>query len=152
VRALALPLLLAACGGTRTSGPDQHTEPRPAAQEASPAVVEPRGEPLDEASARRLLAARFRAAGLRIVADVPLDLGGVTLVADGFDPARKVGYEYVATDERGIELDAGERARLPALVEVRLLIHDAASADDLERAADRFLTELPADQSPVRTR
>lgn len=118
------------------------------AAEAAPvhaaAAEAPSGEPLDEASARRLFAGRFRAAGLRIVEDVTLDVDGVTLVVDGFDPARRVGYEYVAAEEQGVELDQGERERLAGLAAVRILVAEPAPAAELERAIAAFLAELPA--------
>lgn len=146
-RALARPLavLLAAigCGGGAPIG-----QRAPAEQARGPAAGSPRagdlaGEPLDEAEARRLLAARFRAAGLRVVEDVPLEVDGAALVVDGFDPARRIGYEYLAADELGLELGPAEREALAASRAVRLLVHEPAAAGALERAAEAFLAELP---------
>ena len=149
-RALAGHLVLLAligCGAAPGAPRDRRTRGDLLAADSAPAhadsAVPDTGEPLDEASARRLLAARFRAAGLRIVEDVPLEAGGVTLVADGFDPVRRVGYEYIAAAERDLELDAGERARLSAVTGVRVLVTDESAADALEQAADAFLAELP---------
>jgi hypothetical protein len=149
-RALAGHLVLLALVGCRPApGASRDRDARgdvlaaeSAAAHESSSAGEP-GEPLDEASARRLLAARFRAAGLRIVEDVQLEESGVTLVADGFDPVRRVGYEYIAREEQGLELDAGERAQLPAMTGVRLLVTEEVTAGALERAADAFLAELP---------
>jgi hypothetical protein len=142
-RALAHLLLVAlvACGGAGAkpgrkgavlaaeSAPD-HADDAPAAS----------GEPLDEGAARFLLAARFRAAGLRVLEDVSLQVGDVAVVVDGFDPARRVGFEYVAAEEREVELDAARR--LAAAPSLRILVVDAASADEVERAADAFLRAL----------
>ncbi len=143
-RALAhLPLVaLVACGGAR-AGADHKgdvlaAESAPEQAAAAPAAS---GEPLDEAAARFLLAARFRAAGLRVVEDVTIQVGDVALAVDGFDPARRVGFEYVAAEEREVELDAARR--LAGGTALRILVVDAASADEVERAADLFLRELP---------
>lgn len=143
-RALAhLPLaLVLGCGGAAAGaerkGAVLAAESAPAHDAAAP---EAGGEPVDEASARLLLAARFRAAGLRVVEDVTLELdGGAVLVVDGFDPARRVGFEYVAAEEREVELDAARQ--LAATSALRILVVDAASADQIERAADAFLREL----------
>lgn len=142
-RALAHLLLVAllGCGGAR---PAVERKGDVLAAEAAPGrapEAEPPGETLDEASARRLLAARFRAAGLRVLEDVSLDTDGVSLVVDGFDPERRVGYEYVASEERDLELEAGERRRLSAQPGLRILVLDAADAGAVEQAADRFLAE-----------
>ncbi len=149
-RALAghLLVLLALVGcGAAPGAADRRTRGEVLAAESAPshaaAPAPTSREALDEATARRVLAGRFRAAGLRIVEDVPLETGGVTLVADGFDPARRVGYEYIAAEERDVELDAGERERLAGMTAVRVLVTDAAAAGDLEHAADAFLAELP---------
>lgn len=148
-RALAghLLVLLLGCGARSGAPADRSARADPVAADRAPAapraVDADSGEPLDEAAARRLLAARFRAAGLRILEDVALEVEGVTLVADGFDPARRIGYEYIAAEERDLELDAGERERLTAGTAVRVLVAEPASARALERAADAFLADLP---------
>jgi hypothetical protein len=103
---------------------------------------------LDEAGARFLLAARFRAAGFRIVADVPLSEGDVALTVDGFDPERRVGYEYVAAEERGVELDEAERDRLARLAGVTVLVMDAADAAAVSALADRFLSGIARAPGP----
>ena len=143
---LVVLLALIGCGGAPGAA-DRRTRGEVLAAESAPAhaaAAEPGSrEALDEATARRVLAARFRAAGLRILEDVALEIDGVTLVADGFDPVRRVGYEYIAAEERDVELDAGERERLAAMPAVRILVTEEAAAGDLERAADAFLAELP---------
>jgi hypothetical protein len=96
-----------------------------------------------------VLRRRFQAAGLRVVDNHRLDEPGLAIDLDGFDPERRIGYEYITTA-------AGDRAGLtPALVaelERRmetgdlfvLLIdeRDVPGADLLERAADGFLAQL----------
>ena len=126
------------CGGDRALEPAAAGQPPDGQGAAAPAPTG-REAGLDEASARFLLAHRFRAAGFRIVADVPLDEAGVALTVDGFDPERRVGYEYVAADERGVELDEAERARLARLGGATLLVLDAADAAAVSALADRFL-------------
>lgn len=143
---LVVLLALVGCGGA-PGGADHRTRGEVRAAESAPshaaAAAPTSREALDEATARRILAGRFRAAGLRILEDVPLETGGVTLVADGFDPARRVGYEYIAAEERDLELDAGERERLAGMTAVHILVTEKAVAGDLERAADAFLADLP---------
>jgi hypothetical protein len=134
-------LTVAACGGERAG------EPGPAAPGAAvvapaPAADASPGEQLDEASARQLIAARLRAAGLRVVEDVPLRAEGLDVTLDGFDPARRVGYEYVAADERGADLDDGERARLAGLADTRVLVVDSAGAEEVTAAVERFAASL----------
>jgi hypothetical protein len=154
LRALAGPVALVAlvaCGGAAPGAADRTAggQPRSAASAPSPTAADaPSGEPLDEASARRLIAGRMRAAGLRILEDVTLEVSGVSLVADGFDPVRRVGYEYVAAEERGLELDAAERELLAGLDSVRILVAEPAPAADLERVVEAFLAELPAAPAP----
>ncbi|HEU5055054.1 MAG TPA: hypothetical protein VFU21_00955 [Kofleriaceae bacterium] len=149
-RALAGHLVLLAlvgCGPAAGAPRERGARGDVLAAESAPAraggAAADTGQLLDEASARRLLAARFRAAGMRIVEDVALETGGVTLVADGFDPARRVGYEYIAGEERDVELAGDERALLAAMPDVRILVTDEATAGALEQAAAAFLADLP---------
>ncbi len=138
-----LAIAAAACGGERAAepGPDA---PRTSdgvaseghASEAGPGA--PTGQ-LDEASARLLIAGRLRAVGLRVVADVPLGAGGVEVTLDGFDPARRIGYEYVAADERGHDLEDAERERLAGVAGTRVLVIDSGDAEAVESAVERFL-------------
>lgn len=136
---------------TGCPGPDGGSAPAAAASAAAPAAsntpapTDPTAPPpLGEAAARRELARRFRAAGYRILVDVPVHLPGVDLVADGFDPQRGVGYEYVAAGERGLELDAAARARLAHDPRVRILVIDAAPLARWSRSVDQFLSRVAA--------
>lgn len=98
------------------------------------------GTRLSEAAARALLSERFRAAGFRVRYDVPVARDGAfALTVDGYDPAHRVGFEYVATAERDTDLDAAERAALAREREQRILVIDAADAASLEAEAARFL-------------
>jgi hypothetical protein len=106
---------------------------------------------MSESEGRAVLKDRFEAAGLEIDEDQRLTGEGYDFVADGYDAARRVGYEYVTTE-------AGDRVELPpaaiAALErdmaagklVLLLVdeRDVAGEDDLAAAAERFLAELRA--------
>ena len=153
-----LPVALClACAGTR----DGHHVPVAAEHGARPdggtRAVRPRagagpatdgdGPALTEAAARALLAERFRAAGLRVRYDVQVARDGAfALTVDGYDPARGVGFEYVAEAEAGADLDPDERTALARDPTQRILIIDAAgaagTADEIRALADRFLQAL----------
>ncbi len=90
--------------------------------------------------------ARFNAAGLSMQADHPLVIAGRTVHLDGFDPHRKVGFEYITTEagdreeiteEVVLELESrmGRGDLYVLLVDER----EVSSAATLERAADHFL-------------
>lgn len=147
LRRAPLVLLVTACGGERAADPPPES-PEIAESGAGTRIVEEgRGGPsgLDEASARFLVAARFRAAGLRIVEDVALRAGDTDITLDGFDPARRVGYEYVAAEERAA-------ARPAEITGARVLVIESADAAAIERAVDRFLAGLEsvAEDEPQR--
>lgn len=86
-----------------------------------------------------LLRTLFEADGLQIVADYPLDLDGTTLVLDGYDPAARIGFEYItrsAGDRHSFtpEVIARLEARM-AKGELFLLLIDE---DDVDEDAMRF--------------
>jgi hypothetical protein len=101
-----------------------------------------------EADGRAVLLRCFEARGLHIEEDVGLHDQGVPVTLDGYDRARRVGYEYITTE-------AGDREEVtPAvLVELErrmdkgelavLLIDelDVRDAGDLEAGASAFLDE-----------
>jgi hypothetical protein len=134
--------LAVACGGpeARPAAPADpppipSDHPRPAAAPALPA-----GPVLSEAEARAILAERFRAAGFRVRYDVPIARpGAFELTVDGYDPERGIGFEYVAVDERGTDLDDSERAALARDREHRILIVDATDAAGLDALVSAFL-------------
>jgi hypothetical protein len=106
---------------------------------------------MNEREGRAVLRARFEAAGLHIVEDHRLEVDGHVVVADGFDAARGIGYEYL-TREAGDheELAAPVVAALEAHAEagdlVLFLIDevDVGGPDELGALADRFLETLRA--------
>lgn len=115
----------------------------PGVRLGAPAEAAPGAQALSESAARALLADAFRAAGFRVRYDVPVARDGAfALTVDGYDPMRRVGFEYVAEEERGAELDAGERSLLARDPEQRVLVIDAVDAAGLEERAQRFLRDL----------
>jgi hypothetical protein len=104
---------------------------------------------MTEKDACALLKARFQKAGYKIVENVAFDEDGVAFDVDGFDAAKRVGYEYI-TDEAGDTWDVG--SDVVAALEARrdagelfILVVGEADAPDaaaLGRAADLFLGQL----------
>jgi hypothetical protein len=154
--ATASLIALAACAsgrdGRHAPAAMEHAEPERARDAGAPAPGTPApGTPADDAShlseaaGRALLAERFRAAGFRVRYDVPVAReGAFALTVDGYDPARRVGFEYVAAAERDTDLDAAERAALAHERPQRILIVDAADAGGLDAEATRFLRAAQA--------
>lgn len=102
-----------------------------------------------EAEGCAILQAIFTARGYRIERGVAFAEGGVRFDADGWDPAARVGFEYL-TSEAGDhkDLTPGEIAELAARMErgeLFFLIVDEAevdAAETLQWAAHRFLDEV----------
>ncbi len=112
------------------------TTPRPGVARAAD-----REPPLDEGPARRLVAGRFRDAGLRILEDVPLS-APVAITLDGFDPERRVGYEYVAPEEAR-DLAEVDRAALRRGTDPRVLVLTACGPSRCAAEIEAFLARLP---------
>ena len=98
-----------------------------------------------------LLKEAFEQAGLTIAEDYRLDEDGLSVVLDGFDAGRRVGYEFITT-EAGDRAEFGPEvlARLEARIgrgELFLLLLDEREVDEagLRFAADRFLARLRED-------
>jgi len=104
---------------------------------------------MTEASACALLKARFEKAGYKIVENVAFDEDGVAFEVDGFDAAKRVGYEYI-TDEAGDTWDVdndviAKLAERRDAGELFILVVGESEAPDaaaLGRAADLFLGQL----------
>lgn len=104
---------------------------------------------LSESEGVRLLREEFVRAGLEIVEGAPLDVSGTVLSLDGYDPARRVGFEFV-TAEAGDRKACGPEvvAALERMVEAGelflLLVDewDVEEEEDLLVAARRFLDAL----------
>ncbi len=106
---------------------------------------------MEERSACAQLKRRFEAAGFHIQENQRFDEDGVWFEIDGFNAARRVGYEYLTQEAGdGWDVDGGVIARLAERRkrgELHVLIVDEADAPDaaaLDRAIDGFLDELRA--------
>ncbi len=64
---------------------------------------------IDEEHGRRILRRAFVDAGFQIEEDFPFPIAGTVIQLDGYDPARRVGYEYVTTS-------AGDRDQIDGRV------------------------------------
>ena len=104
---------------------------------------------LTESEGVRLLREEFVKAGLAIRDGAPFEVEGTVLSLDGYDPERRVGFEFV-TAEAGDRKSFGEAvvAALEGRMErgeaFLLLVDewDIADAAELTLAARRFLDEL----------
>lgn len=103
---------------------------------------------LDEQRGREVLKRVFQEAGFAVIEEFPLTLGSFRLVLDGYDPERRVGYEYITTADGDREalheaiVEELDRLNQAGLVHLFLIdeqfIPDAAS---LEEAARAFLED-----------
>jgi hypothetical protein len=150
VRRITLAIALCfACAGDAKRRADDSTQPRrdvgPVAAQAIAGASRP-GAPLGEVEARMLLAERFRRAGLRVLYDIAIDHADSQLTLDGYDPDRRIGFEYIAADERGADLVDRERAQLSGAAldpnAPSILIVDAAPAHEVGELADAFLAKF----------
>ncbi len=117
---------------------------------APEAVVPPRFDAaigISEVQARRELDLMFREAGLRILNDERLPSADIEVVLDGYDPARRIGYEYIADGEAAV---SPKRDGLTALVSGdKILVVDACSLEALRHAASEFLAMALAQDAGV---
>ena len=101
---------------------------------------------MDERNACALLKQRFEAAGFKIEENRPFEEEGIAFELDGFDPAARVGYEYISSEAGDSwDVDADVQAALEARRkkgEVHILFVDEADAAQLEERADAFLAGL----------
>jgi hypothetical protein len=112
--------------------------------------------PMEERRACALLKARFEQAGFAIAENQAFDEDGIRFEIDGFDAARRVGYEYL-TSEAGDSWDVDGDV-IAALDdrrkkgELHILVVDEADAPDeaaLTARADAFLAALPKAPAPA---
>ena len=106
---------------------------------------------MEERSACAQLKRRFEAAGFHIKVNQRFDEDGVWFEIDGFDAARRVGYEYVTQEAGdGWDVDDDVISRLTERRkrgELHVLVVDEADAPDaasLDRVIDAFFGELAA--------
>ena len=95
---------------------------------------------IGETEARAILADAFRRAGYRILYDVEFANAERLLAIDGFDPRKKVGYEYIASDE----VEIGRVVKAAALESV--LVVGPTSREEVIEAAAKFVATLVAAQ------
>src|SRR5687768_18572272 len=99
--------------------------------------------PMEERAACALLRARFEAAGFHIHENQIFDEHGIRFELDGFDPERRVGYEYLTADS-GDGWDVGDdviaeletRKQHGALFILIVDEREAPDADTLGQRAD----------------
>ena len=106
---------------------------------------------MEERAACAQLKRRFEAAGFRIKENQTFDEDGVWFEIDGFDAARRVGYEYVTAEAGdGWDVDGdviaalAERRKAGELYVLVVDEGDAPDAASLDQTIDAFLAELPA--------
>jgi len=112
---------------------------------------------MQESAACAVLKSRFEAAGFKIAENQMFDEDGIRFEVDGFDPDRRVGYEYV-TSEAGDGWDVDDTV-IAALAERKqrgelfiLVVEEADAPDEhaLVQRADAFLAELPAPKAEAK--
>jgi len=102
----------------------------------SPDAVFKAVDAIGETEARSILSDVFRGAGYRILYDVMVSS---SVALDGFDPRKKVGYEYVAV---------GDLAAPSGLESVgQVLVLGPSSREKITEQAKAFVKAL-ADQAP----
>ena len=104
---------------------------------------------VDERAGRAVLKRVFEQAGIRILEEYPLMLGSYKLLLDGYDPERRIGYEYVTTaggDREALhEAVIGELDRLNETGLMHLFLVDEQFIPDeetLAQTAADFLQDL----------
>jgi len=104
---------------------------------------------ISEADGCLILARVFETRGYQITRDIQLILDDVEFTADGWDPAARVGFEYMTREaEDHLDLTPAELVVLGERMErgeLFILIIDESrieAAEDLESAALSFLDEV----------
>jgi len=108
---------------------------------------------IDEERGRRVLRRAFCDAGFQVEEDYPLQIAGTVILLDGYDPVKRVGYEYVTTeagDRRNLDqrvLTELERANEERSLQILLLDEQFIdSEEELAQACLGFLQELTCDR------
>lgn len=145
----SLALVLAACSAPAPT----RQPPAPAPAAVGPAAVEdsatePARPPISEAHARAVLERLFRGRGLRILRDVEVTINGTPLTVDGYDPQRRLGFEYTDPAERAVQPENRGLAQRRA-GEPRVLLLAPGDESTITEKAQRFLDiERPAAAQP----
>jgi len=108
------------------------------------------GDRLDENLARAILNRRFEQAGYKLEADYAFREGDLMTTLDGFDPDRRVGYQFISHADADIVTDFDKASEM-AFDEMRrsgrtsvLVIHDgeAETGDAVVELVNGFLASL----------
>lgn len=108
-------------------------------------------ERLSPDTARRILDARFAAAGIQAAPGAELELDGTAVALDGYDQERSVGYLYYGADpDDAGRVDAAQAmskafTRLATSGQRHVLFifqEDMPNSDVLERRIDAFFASL----------
>lgn len=107
---------------------------------------------MDEEAGCGLLKQQFTEAGFQIQEDYPLHEGPIRFNVDGFDPVRRVGYEYITTAagdriELTPEVVTALESRMAQGAQSDLFIflideQNVSGPEELRRAAARFLDRV----------
>ncbi len=140
--------MLVGCSGTTSIGEADKASTTPQARSSFDAgQTLDAGPPASEAMARQVLDALFRKQKLRIVNDVSCSsqcIGSnaisfdVTL--DGFDPQLGIGYEYIAQEEIGLDVNPQEAKLLHNSPQILLV--GPAPLEQVVKDAKSFLQTL----------
>jgi hypothetical protein len=140
-------MLVALCSIACSSSPMPEPGPGQGQRKAAPPAVVDAGPATSEHLARAVLDRMFRDAGLRILSDVPVELPGAVFTVDGFDPERRIGYEYLDEQELGLDLEEAELTWLKQN-DTSILVIEPTTSDRVESIAQRFLQRLTPDAGP----
>lgn len=92
-----------------------------------------------EIRARDILFTAFRDAGMVPIDDFLLEAPGLNVTLDGYDPERKLGFEYVAVDEELTDITATELKLLKRYSDARILVVAATQESEIIEQAQAFL-------------
>ena len=108
---------------------------------------------IDESQGRRVLKEAFEEAGFTIQEDFPFRVAGSLINLDGYDSARRNGYEYITTasgDRGDLNDEVLEELNLlnaEGVVQILLIDeHFIVSEEELRLACQDYLEELSLDR------
>jgi len=143
---MASAALLGSCAAPAPPPPPVRPVSTPAATSAPAARAS--GPIIDEAHARVVLNESFRNAGLRVLADVDLEIRGRSVTVDGFDPDRRIGFEYSASEEQAAQRDL--ETLFTAETGPRILVLAASDEATVRERASAFLARQAGKSEPTR--
>ncbi len=140
--------MLVGCSGTTSIGDADKAPNAPQASSSFDAGQSPvAGPPASEILARQALDALFRKQKLRIVNDVSCsamcidgESESFEVTLDGYDPQLGIGYEYIAQEEIGLDVNPQEAKLLHNSRQIFLI--GPASLEQVVKDAKLFLQTL----------